>query len=418
MTAGKPTYNFAGIERLMAFILFFFAVSGLAAQTGMYANPVVGRSLPDPTVIRADDGAFYLYATEDIRNTPVYRSADLVNWTYIGTAFTGSTRPDFEPGGGIWAPDINCINGQYVMYYSMSVWGGEQTCGIGVATSSAPNGRFTDRGKLFRSNEIGVQNSIDPFYIEDDGKKYLFWGSFSGIYYIELSDDGLALKDPGNPQPVQVAGTAFEGTYILKRNGYYFLFASVGTCCDGLNSSYRLVMGRSESLTGPYVNKSGVRMLDNGYTEILKSNARFVGNGHCSEVVQDDAGNDWFFVHGWDVGNAANGRVLLLNRLKWERSGAWPYVDGNSPASTAAKPVFGNNAVETAEIAGFSLQTDGNTLTFTSPQRASVYIYAACGQLVGQFKRRSQFRTQLERGFYIVQMNTRNHSVARTIVIK
>lgn len=107
------------------------------------------------------------------------------------------------------------------MYYSMSRWGGEWTCGIGIAVADRPEGPFDDLGMLFRSNEIGVQNSIDPFYIEDDGHKYLFWGSFRGIHAIELTDDGLAVAQGAKPQ--RIAGTAYEGTYIHKRGGYYYL---------------------------------------------------------------------------------------------------------------------------------------------------------------------------------------------------
>ncbi len=114
----------------------------------------------------------------------------------------------------------------------MSVWGGEWTCGIGVATADKPEGPFTDQGKLFRSNEIDVQNSIDQFYIEDNGRKYLFWGSFRGLYAIELSDDGLSLK-PG-AEKRQVAGTAYEGVFIHKRNGFYYMFASIGFLLRGL----------------------------------------------------------------------------------------------------------------------------------------------------------------------------------------
>ncbi len=142
-----------------------------------YTNPVYPSSMPDPTIIKGRDGYFYLYATEDTRNTPICRSKDLVSWTFVGTAFTDDTRPTFESSGGLWAPDINYINDQYVLYYSMSVWGGGgNTCGIGIATAARPGGPFNDQGKLFRSNEIDVHNSIDPFYIEEDGKKYLFWG--------------------------------------------------------------------------------------------------------------------------------------------------------------------------------------------------------------------------------------------------
>jgi arabinan endo-1,5-alpha-L-arabinosidase len=221
-------------------------------QNKTYTNPIVAASLPDPSIIKAHDGWFYLFATEDIRNTPIHKSKDLVNWELTGTAFTNSTRPDFEPKGGLWAPDINYIDGKYVLYYSMSVWGGEWTCGIGVATSDAPEGPYTDLGKLFRSNEIDVQNSIDPFYIEENGTHYLFWGSFRGIYAIELTSDGLSLKPGAEKQ--QVAGTAYEGVYIHKKNNLYYMFASVGSCCAGVNSTYTTVVGRSENLFGPYLN--------------------------------------------------------------------------------------------------------------------------------------------------------------------
>ena len=182
------------MNRVKALMLVLLLGSTMYAAKTKYNNPVIGRSVPDPTVIRAQDGYFYLYGTEDIHNVPIFRSKNLVKWLYAGTAFTDVTRPSMVPGGGIWAPDINYINGKYVMYYSMSVWGGLETCGIGVASADRPEGPFTDHGKLFISKEIGVLNSIDPFYIEDNGHKYLFWGSFRGVYGIELAEDGLSLK--------------------------------------------------------------------------------------------------------------------------------------------------------------------------------------------------------------------------------
>ena len=300
-----------------------------------YRNPVVNFSLPDPTIIKAGDGYFYLYATEDIRNTPIYKSANLVDWQFAGTAFTDQTRPSFESGGGLWAPDINYINGKYVLYYSMSVWGGEWTCGIGVATADKPDGPFTDHGKLFRSNEIDVQNSIDQFYIEEDGKKYLFWGSFRGIYYIELSDDGLSLK-PG-AEKEQVAGTAYEGVYIHKRNGYYYMFASIGSCCEGLNSTYTTVVGRSDNLFGPYVDKQGRPMMDNYHEVIIHKNSSFVGTGHNSEIVKDNNGNDWMFYHAVSVAKP-KGRVLMMDQVRWQND--WPYVEGSTPSLEAEKPMF------------------------------------------------------------------------------
>jgi len=301
----------------------------------VYRNPIVNRSLPDPTIIKANDDNFYLYATEDIHNTPIYRSKDLIQWDFVGTAFTDATRPIFEPNGGLWAPDINYIQGKYVLYYAMSVWGGEQTCGIGVATSNSPQGPFLDKGKLFRSNEIGVTNSIDPFFIADNGKNYLVWGSFRGIYAIELSADGLSIQTGAEKQ--QIVGTAFEASYIHKRNGYYYFFGSIGSCCEGLKSTYTTVYGRSTSLLGPYVNKQGGAMMDNQYDVLIRGNEKFKGTGHDSEIVSDKEGNDWIIYHAFSVKNSTS-RVLMLDRVQWLND--WPFVEGNTSSLEAIKPVF------------------------------------------------------------------------------
>ncbi|MGI6074539.1 MAG: family 43 glycosylhydrolase [Fermentimonas sp.] len=302
---------------------------------GIYSNPIINTSLPDPTIIKAEDGSFYLYATENIRNTPIYKSENLTDWTFLGTAFTDQTRPDFEPDGGIWAPDINYIDGKYVMYYSMSVWGGEWTCGIGIATSDKPEGPFNDQGKLFRSNEIDVQNSIDPCYIEDNGRKYLFWGSFRGIYCIELADDGLSIKKGSVKR--QIAGTAYEGVLIHKRGNYYYMFASIGSCCEGLNSTYTTVVGRADNIFGPYLDKSGKSMMDNNHEILIHKNDLFVGTGHNSEIVQDKKGQDWVFYHAVSVKNP-KGRVLMIDQIKWKDD--WPFVENNTASLESSKPVF------------------------------------------------------------------------------
>jgi len=316
-------------------LLSFLSYSAGLMAENTYTNPVVDYSLPDPSVIKGDDGYYYLYATEDIRNLPIHRSKDLVNWELVGTAFTDETRPDFEPKGGLWAPDINKIGDKYVLYYSMSVWGGEWTCGIGCAVADTPAGKFKDCGMMFRSNGINVQNSIDPFYIEDGGKKYLFWGSFHGIYGIELSDDGLKVKE--GAKPVQVAGDAYEGTYIHKRDGYYYLFASIGRCCEGIKSTYTTVVGRSDKLFGPYFDKQGRSMSDNHHEVLIQKNESFVGTGHNSEIVTDKAGDDWMFYHAVKVSDP-DGRVLMLDKIVWEED--WPSVKTNSPSLESEKPVL------------------------------------------------------------------------------
>lgn len=309
---------------------------GRDTKTPQYANPVLDMSMPDPTVIKADDGHFYLFATENTRNVPIMRSDNLIDWTSLGTAFTDETRPTFVKDGGIWAPDINKVGDKYVLYYAMSTWGGEWECGIGRAVSDKPEGPYTDMGKLFISSEMKTQNSIDPFYIEEDGHKYLFWGSFSGIWYTELTDDGLNLKE--GMQPTLVAGTAYEGVYIHKHEGNYYMFASTGTCCEGLKSTYQTVVGRSESLFGPYVDRKGEKMLDNHHEVLIHKNEQFVGTGHNSEIVTDNKGQDWVFYHAFLASDPDRGRVLMLDPITWKDG--WPVVKDQMPAIKAAKPSF------------------------------------------------------------------------------
>ena len=149
-----------------------------------YQNPVIRISAPDPTAIRVKDGTYYLYATEDIHNLPIFKSKDLVHWEEIGTAFTEETRPNFvdnNPEGkkaALWAPEIRYIKGKYVLFYSLAEWGNHWISTIGYAVSDSPEGPFTPKGKVFNSRDVDVENSIDQFFYEEDGKYYMLWGSF------------------------------------------------------------------------------------------------------------------------------------------------------------------------------------------------------------------------------------------------
>ena len=147
--------------------------------------------------------------------------------------------------------------------------------------------------------------------------------------------DGLSVREGAEKR--QVAGTAYEGTYIHKRGGYYYLFASIGTCCEGLKSTYTTVVGRSENLFGPYVDKQGRPMMENHHEVLIHKNDAFVGTGHNSEIVTDDAGNDWVFYHAVSRANPT-GRVLLMDRVRW--TDGWSEVAGNEPSSEAEVPVF------------------------------------------------------------------------------
>lgn len=338
------------------YILFALALTGALAScsdddnndkkevyTTPYSNPLTDYSAADPTVWKENDHSFYLYAT----NTSVIRkSVDLINWTEGGKMF--EKKPSFVTGSGVsvWAPDIEKVGDKYILYYAMSAMGKPADAGIGIAYADSPEGPFKldksvdGKGKLFTSKEIDVRNSIDPCYIEEDGQKWLFWGSFNGLYGVKLSEDGMRVAPDiatAKKERVKIAGTAFEAPYIHKREGYYYLFASVGACCNAMLSTYTTVVGRSTSLLGPYVNKKGEQMLDNKYEVLIRANDRFVGPGHNSEIIQDSEGTEWMLYHSYDRLTPSKGRYLMIDKVVWEDG--WPKIANDSPSSEAEAPV-------------------------------------------------------------------------------
>lgn len=316
-----------------------------------YTNPVITfSSAADPTVIRTDEG-FYLYATQTNSYwIPIYFSKDLVNWEFKRSAFRKATRPteDVLPGGGaFWAPEIRYINGKYVLYFSWAKWGDGSISYTAVATSDSPVGDFLNAKPLLITDDFG-SNCIDQFYYEEDSKKYMFVGSFNGIYVTELTDDGLSVKRGADGKPVlkkQVCGRAFEGTNIYKKGKYYYLFASINNCCpnNGMDSKYKVVVGRSENLLGPYVDRKGKDMLDNSWELVLEGDGEtFFGPGHNSIIIPDDAGTDWMIYHSYVKENGAvGGRLGMLDRIVWSADG-WPTIKKCVPSKGDLLPVFNN----------------------------------------------------------------------------
>lgn len=304
-----------------------------------YTNPIIKMSLPDPTVIRADDGSFYLYATEDIHNLPIFKSRDLIEWSQVGTAFTNETRPNLVKGGALWAPEIRKIKDKYVLFYSLAIWGNHWVSTIGYAVADKPEGPFTEKGKVFDSRDVDVENSIDQFFFEDNRKYYMVWGSFRGLYIMELNiSDNLDITYNLDTKQ-RLAGDAYEGVNIWKRGDYYYLFASVGSCCEGEKSTYKTVVGRSKSLFGPYVNKEGKTMLDNSHEDVIAKGNGFVGTGHNSILIEDDAKNTWMIYHAFQLDALQNSRQVLLDKVLWDAEG-WPYVQNGIPSLKAEVPVI------------------------------------------------------------------------------
>ncbi|WP_330633173.1 family 43 glycosylhydrolase [Halocatena halophila] len=325
--------------------------SGTAAAVG-YTNPQYEPHFPDPTIYN-DDGTYYAYGTNMDRDdgsndsqellVPILSSTDLVNWTYEGEAFT--SRPGWVYGS-IWAPDIHRYNGQWVMFYSLRPRNGGEF-GIGLATSDSPTGPFTDHGRVISDSDHENGGTIDAYFVEHNNTPYLFFGSFHGIYLIELTPD---LQSWHPSSYTQVAGNAYEGAIHFEANEYHYLMPSTGGCCDGLASTYEYEIGRSTSFSGPYYNQNGTDLMNrnanNKGVPVLTGNRRFPGPGH-GDVMRYDDGSLWTVYHAYDAqdGGWVDGvprRVLLMDRIEWEND--WPVIGcTNTPTEAAQAPGSASN---------------------------------------------------------------------------
>jgi len=304
--------------------------------------------MPDPAVIQADDGSFYIFATG--RGLPIYHSDNLVDWKRVGRVFDGAV-PDWAaervPGtDGIWAPDIVKFNGVYFVYYCASTFGSQHSV-IGVAKNktldiNSPDYKWEDQGLVMESfPEKNNFNAIDPAAFQQaDGRAFMVWGSFwTGVKSIELNPEtGKILSD--EPVISSVAnrpanGGAVEGAYMVKHGEFYYLFVSFDSCCDGAESTYRVMVGRSKQPLGPYSDWNDTPMTNGGGTLVVRINVNWRGTGHNS-VLTTDKGS-WLVHHTYDTFNLDKQRILQIRPLYWTDSG-WPVagepLSRNNPMST------------------------------------------------------------------------------------
>jgi arabinan endo-1,5-alpha-L-arabinosidase len=383
-----------------------------ARTAGTYSNPLdlqlphgqTAASCADPFVLRptAGDHRWTLYCTADaltssetdstgalvIHQVPQYRSTDLVHWIYAGDAFP--TKPSWlKSDAGVWAPDVVYRNGQYRMYYTASDTkaGGSA---IGLATSSSPTGPWTDTGTPVVPPGVNPDNGqgrweFDPEVISAKGHDYLYFGSYNGgIFVRQLSADGRT--SIASTEKRIAIDNRYEGTYIVKRDGWYYFFGSATNCCNGSLTGYSVFTARSRSPLGPFVDKDGVAITASrvGGTPVLGQNGnRWVGTGH-NAVITDYSGQDWIVYHAVDrtdpyYSGGTNAtytkRPALMDPLDWR--GGWPVVrgdrgpsDGTMPAPaaqpgerTAYRPSFVPQAKPGKPIAALSDTFNGSSLS-------------------------------------------------------
>lgn len=292
----------------------------------------------DPTLIAAH-GQYYLFSTGDQLGAKT--SKDLRSWQAAPEVFTAATRPSWlaerVPGVmNLWAPDISFFGGKYHLYYSASTFGCNVSC-IGHLTRPAlDSGTWSDEGAVVCSNEdrscdSGSRpddwNAIDPNLIVDQsGKAWLAFGSFwGGIQLIELDENGARAGTEVKTIAARPSNAgALEAPFIVRRCGYYYLFTSWDACCKGADSTYNLRVGRSASVTGPYVDRDGKQLLTGGGTLVLTGGTRYRGPGHNTVLFTADAAYNAY--HAYDADNRGD-PVLRISELAWDDDG-WPVSGG------------------------------------------------------------------------------------------
>ena len=299
----------------------------------------------DPVITKEGD-VFYLFSTG--RGIKVFSSRDLTNWKAEKRVF--DTTPDWVNrtisnfNHDIWAPDISYHNGKYYLFYAVSSFGTNNSA-IGIATNEtldplAKNYKWEDRGKILQSIPGETNwNAIDPNLIKDSlGDIYLSFGSFwEGLKIVKLKKDlsgidgelqkatTIAGRKPVASSPVLrwSGDNAIEAPFIFRKGKFYYLFASIDYCCKGINSTYKIIVGRSERIDGPFVDESGKRMTEGGGNIVLKGNSSWYGVGHNS--ILSSEGSEYLVFHGYDASD--NGMPKLrIEKITWDEDG-WPRVN-------------------------------------------------------------------------------------------
>lgn len=321
---------------IVAFIFLFFSCTN--AQNMKKIKDIV--YVHDPVMIE-QNGTYYMFNTG--KGIPLWKSENMKDWKSLSPVFKETPTwiskaiPDFS--NHLWAPDITFHNNQYYIYYSASAFGKNTSC-IGVATNKtleteSPDYKWVDQGKVVQSIPGKDDwNAIDPnIAYDDDGHPWMSFGSFwNGMKLVRLNDDminiyqpeewytiakreksfGIDIREPGD--------AAIEAPFIFRKNGFYYLFVSFDFCCRGLKSTYKIMVGRSENIEGPYIDKDGKRMDQGGGSLVLQGNENYSGVGHNSIYTFNE--KDYLVYHGYDVTLDGLQR-LLISPVSWDEN-KWP----------------------------------------------------------------------------------------------
>lgn len=311
---------------------------GGGGETKTYENPVLRVDNPDPTVWYGEDGYYYLFATGNLSSKKMYRSANLYEWEATGDApfnqeealkvaqafGASSVNQDF------WAPHVFKVNPTTWNLYLTK----PNTGGVAILTSHHPTMGYT----FVKFLTGGGGQDIDAEVARDtDGKLWMFVGGSKSIYRRQMTDDGLdwaagssAQRCAGNTSGSYRENT-FEGPFLYRRKGYWYLFCSSGQYQTG---NYKLRVVRSATLSGTFVDKAGNNSTD-GYAEtVLVSSESLTGPGHNAPIFVDSNNDTWILYHShWVAASSSSQRPVCLDKVEWDEDG-WPFINDGIPSSS------------------------------------------------------------------------------------
>lgn len=320
------------VKHCIALFVFLISILSCAQEKPVTHDPVIAKQ----------GDTYYLFCTGP--GITRFTSKDLKNWTKQAPVFAESPKwsKEVAPGfnGHIWAPDITLHKGTYYLYYAISAFG-KNTSAIGLVTNKTlnpkdKNYKWEDQGVVIQSvPNRDMWNAIDPNLVFDEnGTPWLSFGSFwTGLKMVQLNDDLKTLSKPEVWHPIakrdrdknlddaDAGDAAIEGPFIFKKGNYYYLFLSWDYCCRGENSTYKLVVGRSKSVTGPYIDKNGKLLNQGGGSLVIEGNKNWYGVGHNSIYTFD--GKDYTFMHGYDAHDKGLPK-LIVKEVTWVDG--WPTV--------------------------------------------------------------------------------------------
>lgn len=294
--------------------LYMFLLSAASLFVAATASAQEGKPwIHDPSTIAECDGKYYTFGTG---------GGGLISedgWIWNG----GAVRP----GGGA-APDVIKIGDKYLIAYSSTgggLGGGHAgrilTMWNRTLDPTSPDFGYTEPVEVAYSEVDEDCDAIDAGLFMDPvtGRLWCTYGTYFGFIRIVELDPRTGGRIEGN-EAVDIAIDC-EATTVTYRNGWYYLLGTHGTCCDGVNSTYNIVVGRSRNVTGPYLDNCGRDMLAGGGKMVIDAEDRLFGAGHFGRHIEDE-GVEKMSLHFEADLNRSGRSVLAIRPILWIND--WP----------------------------------------------------------------------------------------------